>query len=418
MNHIAVIILIALLAEYFFNTLADVLNLNALSKDLPPSFRGVYDAEQYRKSQEYLRVNTRLGWVASVVSLIAILLFWFGKGFPALDGWLRELNQGPIITGLLFSGILILLKMLLSQPFSIYNTFVIEQRFGFNKTTWQTYVMDRLKGLMLALLLGVPLLAGILAFFEYAGTGAWLYCWGAVALFTLFIQFIAPTWIMPLFNKFSPIEPGELRSAILSYARDIGFSLENVFVMDGSKRSSKSNAFFTGFGRHRRIVLFDTLISQTSTRELVAILAHEMGHYKKRHILISLIISMVHTGILFFLLSLFLTYQGLFDAFYMGTPSVYAGLVFFSMLFSPIELFLSILMQMLSRRNEYEADRFAAETTRDPEALAGALKKLSVENLSNLTPHPLYVVLNYSHPPIIERLNALCRSGLPARGAP
>lgn len=411
MNHIAVIILIALLAEYFLNTLADVLNLKALSKELPQSFRGVYDAERYWKSQEYLRANTRLGWAASVVGLIAILVFWFAKGFPVLDDWLRELNQGPIITGLLFSGVLVLLKMLLSQPFSIYNTFVIEQRFGFNKTTWQTYVMDRLKGLLLAILLGVPLLAGILAFFEYAGVWAWLYCWGAVTIFTLLIQFIAPTWIMPLFNKFTPIEPGELKSAILSYARDIGFSLENVFIMDGSKRSSKSNAFFTGFGRHRRIVLFDTLINKTSTRELVAILAHEMGHYKKRHILISLVISIIHTGILFFLLSLFLTYQGLFDAFYMGTPSVYAGFVFFSMLFSPIELFLNILMQMLSRRNEYQADRFAAETTRDPKALAGALKKLSVENLSNLTPHPLYVVLNYSHPPMIERLNALSDIG-------
>jgi STE24 endopeptidase len=407
LNPVAVLILTVIIAEFIVTAIADRLNLRGLSQPLPPILSDIYDADQYRKSQHYLTVNTYFDWVNSGVSLAVTLLFWFGKGFTILDAGLREMNQGPILTGLLFIGTLALLKSLVDLPFSIYHTFVIEEKFGFNKTTVRTFILDRLKGLGLALLLGIPLLTGILAFLEYCGHNAWLYCWGVVVVFMLILQFVAPTWIMPLFNKFTPIEPGELKTAILSYAQRIGFSLENVFVMDGSKRSSKSNAFFTGFGRHRRIVLFDTLINHTGAGELVAVLAHEMGHYKKHHILLSLLIGIAHTGVLFFLLSLFLSYQGLFDAFYVSEMSVYAGLIFFSMLYTPIELFMGILMQLLSRKNEYAADRFAAETTHDPEALISALKKLAAENLSNLTPHPFYVFLTYSHPPLMDRLQAL-----------
>jgi len=212
---------------------------------------------------------------------------------------------------------------------------------------------------------------------------------------------------MPLFNKFDPIEEGELKEAIMNYARSIRFPLENVFVMDGSKRSSKSNAFFAGFGKHKRIVLFDTLIAQHTVAELVAVLAHEMGHYKKKHIQKMLVAGIVHVGLMFFLMSLFISYQGLFDAFFVENKSVYAGLIFFSMLFSPIEFFLGIIMQWFSRKNEYEADRFAVETTEDHHALTDALKKLSVSNLSNLMPHPFYVFLNYTHPPVLERIKAL-----------
>lgn len=407
MNAIAVLILSVIIAEFVLSTIADLLNLRSLSRELPPALSDIYDSGQYRKSQHYLTVNTYFGWVKGAVNLSITLLFWFGKGFEALDTWLRGMNQGTLLTGLLFIGTLAFFKLLLDLPFSIYGTFVIEEKFGFNKTTVRTFLLDRLKGLGLSLLLGIPLLTGILAFLEYSGHNAWLYCWGIVTGFMLIVQFVAPTWIMPLFNKFTPIEPGELKTAILSYARQIGFSLENVFVMDGSKRSSKSNAFFTGFGRHRRIVLFDTLIAHTGVRELVAVLAHEMGHYKKRHILLSLLIGISHTGILFFLLSYFLTNPSLFDAFYVSNLSIYAGLVFFGMLYTPIELFMGILMQLLSRKNEFAADRFAAKTTRDPEALMSALKKLAAENLSNLTPHPFYVFLNYSHPPLLERLHAL-----------
>jgi len=212
---------------------------------------------------------------------------------------------------------------------------------------------------------------------------------------------------MPLFNKFEPLEDGELKTAIISYADAVNFPLKNVFVMDGSKRSGKSNAFFTGFGKNKRIALFDTLIAQHTVSELVAVLAHEIGHYKKKHILKSLIIGIVHTGVMFFLLSLFISYQGLFDAFYMDQQSVYAGLIFFGMLYSPIEFFLGIFLQMRSRKNEYEADRFAVETTKDSESMTNALKKLSAHNLSNLVPHPFYVFMNYSHPPVLERIKAI-----------
>jgi STE24 endopeptidase len=407
MNFIAVIILAAIIGDLILNGLADYLNLKALRKDLPEEFQGVYDSDRYRLSQDYLRVNTRFDWVVSAVNLILILVFWFGGGFPLLDGWVRAWNAGPVITGLAYIAILALLMSIISLPFSIYRTFVIEERFDFNKTTWITFIKDRLKGLVLAILLGGPLLAGILAFFEYAGSYAWLYCWLAVAVYMLVVQFIAPTWIMPLFNKFNPLEEGELREAITAYARSIKFPLKNIFVMDGSRRSSKSNAFFTGFGRHKRIVLFDTLVENHSVSELVAILAHEMGHYKKKHILISLVSGVLQTGLMFYLLSLFISYQGMFDAFYMRQPSVYAGLIFFSLLYSPLDFFLGIFSQMLSRKHEYVADLFSVKTTDNPRAMITALKKLSVQNLSNLVPHPFYVFLNYSHPPVLQRIKAI-----------
>ena len=303
MNFIAVIILVTLIVDYMLHGLADVLNLKVLRNELPEAFQGVYDKDRYGKSQEYLRANTRFGWVTSTFSLLVILIFWFAKGFPLLDHWVRSWNLGPVITGLIYIGALILFKALLSLPFSVYSTFVIEERFGFNKTTWSTFVVDIIKGLILSILLGGALLSGILAFFEYAGSDAWWYCWIVVTIFMLVVQLIAPIWIMPLFNKFNPLEEGDLKEAIISYARSVKFSLKNIYVMDGSRRSSKSNAFFTGFGRHKRIVLFDTLIMQHTISELVAVLAHEMGHYKKKHIIQAMIIGVVQAGILFFLFS-------------------------------------------------------------------------------------------------------------------
>jgi STE24 endopeptidase len=255
------------------------------------------------------------------------------------------------------------------------------------------------------------LLAGILMFFEYAGVYAWIYCWMAVVVFMLVMQVVAPTWIMPLFNKFQPLSPGPLKSAILDYAASIDFPLKNVFIMDGSKRSRKTNAFFTGFGSHKRIVLYDTLVADHSTEELVTVLAHEMGHYKKKHVLWMLLAGIAQTGVMLYLLSLFISAPSLFAAFYMEIPSVYAGLVFFGILFAPLDFFMGIVMQFFSRRNEYAADRFAVKTTGDAASFATALKKLAVNNLSNLTPHPLYVVLNYSHPPVIERLKAISAAG-------
>jgi len=407
MNLIAVIILTVVFAEFVLSFISDLLNLKMLRRDLPDAFREWYDADRYRKSQEYLMVNTRFGWIVSSLGLVVFLVFWFSKGFPLVDRWVQTYHQGPVITGIIYIGVLVILKTLISLPFSIYSTFVIEERFGFNKTTWSTFMTDLIKGLVLAVILGGPLLAGILAFFEYTGQGAWLYCWIAVALYMLAVQYIAPTWIMPLFNKFTPLEDGELKQAIFSYARSINFPLENVFVMDGSKRSKKSNAFFTGFGKHRRIVLFDTLVKQHEVSELVAVLAHEMGHYKKKHIQKTLIIGILQMGVMFFLLSVFISYQGLFDAFYMERKSIYSGLIFFGLLYSPVELSTGILMQILLRKNEYEADKFSVETTKDQSAMINALKKLSVHNLSNLLPHRLYVFLNYSHPPVLKRIKAI-----------
>ncbi len=407
MNYIAVIILITVLADFILHTFADYLNLKNLTTELPNEFRNIYDAEKYIKTQEYLKTNTRFGWMSSSFDMIILLIFWFGKGFIYLDLWVKSLKTGAVFSGLIYIGILLLLKALISLPFSIYDTFVIEERFGFNKTTPITFISDIFKGLFLTILLGGPLLAGILYFFEWAGAGAWLYCWILSTLFILILQFIAPVWIMPLFNRFEPLEEGKLKDAIVEYARSIGFSLKNIYVMDGSKRSGKANAFFTGFGKSKRIVLFDTLIEKQSVSELIAVIAHEMGHYRKKHILQGVILGIIKMGLMFFLLSLFISYQGLFDAFYMQDKSVYAGLVFFGMLYVPLDFFTGILTQMFSRRNEYEADRFAVETTGDSNSLITALKKLSVENLSNLVPHPLYVFLNYSHPPLLNRIRAL-----------
>jgi len=411
MNPYALIILVTLLFEFILGWISDLLNLSLLSVDLPEVFGDVYDAEKYRKSQAYTRMNTKFGWITSSFDLAVMLLFWFSGGFDWLDRLVRSWGGHPILTGLAFIGILILFKTLLSLPFSAFGTFVIEEKFGFNKTSPKTFIMDLVKGLVLAVVLGGPLLAGLLALFQYAGRWAWLLCWIAATLFTLFVQFIAPTWIMPLFNKFTPLQEGELKEKILAYASAVRYPLKGVFVMDGSKRSEKSNAFFTGFGKNKRIALYDTLIAKHSAAEMVTILAHEIGHYKLRHIPKNMAIGILHSGVVFYLLSLFVRERGLFDAFFMTDVSIYAGFLFFGMLYAPIEFILSIVLHMLSRRHEIEADRFASETTRTPEAFIDALKKLTAHNLGNLNPHPVSVFLNYSHPPVMERIRRI-RSAL------
>jgi len=414
MNLYAIVILTTLLVGYLLNLVADLLNLRALKHQVPVELDGLYDQEAYRSSQSYIRVGTRFGWVSETWMLVVILVFWFAGGFQVLDGFVRSWSLGPIGSGLAYIGILISGQTLLSLPFQLYSTFVIEARFGFNQTSLATFCADRLKACGLAIVLGGPLLAGLLAFLIYAGPYAWLYCWGVITLFSLALQLIAPTWIMPLFNTFTPLAPGELREAILTYAQAVKFPLDDVYVMDGSKRSSKSNAFFTGFGRHKRIALFDTLVNAHSVPELLSVVAHEVGHYKMRHIVKNMVLGIVHTGVLLYLLSIFLHHPGLFDAFYVTEPSVYAGLVFFGMLYAPVELLLSIGMQIVSRQHEYDADRYAVETAGNPAALGEALKKLALHNLSNLSPHPFYVFLHYSHPPIWQRLQAIERLAAPS----
>ncbi len=407
MNIFAIIILAAFFLEFALELAGNLLNLSTLKLELPPALHGIYNGEDYRKSQEYLRVRTRFGLLGSSFTLILLLVFWFSGGFNWLDQTIKGWHLIPLVTGLLYIGMLFLGYSLLTLPFRIYGTFAIEERFGFNRTTPPTFLLDQVKGLGIALVIGGILLTGILALFRYAGVYAWLYCWVSVIIFSLILQYVAPTWIMPLFNKFTPMVPGELKEAILSYTHSVDFPIKNVLVMDGSKRSSKSNAFFTGFGGNKRIAIFDTLIAQHSIPEIVAVLAHEVGHYKKKHILKGTIIGIIHTGIIFFLLSLSLNSPGLYTAFYMREESIYAGLIFFGLLYTPIESVLSLVMQMISRSNEYQADRFAARTIAEPNVLIGALKKLSANNLSNLTPHPFYVFLNYSHPPLRQRIEAI-----------
>ena len=404
---ITYIILFTILADFLLNTTADLFNLNNMEKQVPDEFKDLCSNEQYKRSLDYLTATTKLEIASSSVAVLVILGFWFFKGFVFLDHAVRAWGFGPVLSGLFYIAILLILKFLVALPFSVYSTFVIEEQFGFNTTNAKIFISDTVKSFILAAIIGSPLLCLILLFFEKAGPDAWWMCWTASALFIIAVQFIVPTWILPLFNKFTPLEDGELRRSIREYADSIRFSVANIFVMDGSKRSTKSNAFFTGFGKNRRIVLFDTLIRNHSAKELLAVLAHEMGHYKKGHLLKNLGIGIVQTGIIFFLMSVIIHEKALFDAFFMDQMSIYAGLIFFGLLYSPIDLAVSTLMRVVSRKDEFEADRFAAQTGDHAPHLVRALKKLSVNNLSNLTPHPFYVFLNYSHPPVLDRIRRL-----------
>jgi len=407
MNAYALIILAALAAEYLLNLASDVLTLRTVQSDLPAEFEDTFDEDEYQETQEYTRVRTRFGLLRSTVGLGVLLAFWFAGGFAGLNTLVRGRELGPIVTGLFYVGLLAVGRGVLSVPFDVYSTFVIEERFGFNETTPRTFLLDRLKGLALGVAIGGPLLAAILWFFQSTGPYAWVYAWVAVTVVMLLLQYVAPRFLMPLFNDFDRLEEGDLRDALLSYADAVDFSLDDIYVMDGSRRSSKSNAFFTGFGRNRRIVLFDTLVNQHTVDELTSVVAHEVGHYKKDHILQRMIISVLQTGVLFLLLSFFLQAEGLYEAFYVEHMSVYAGLVFFGLLYTPVDVLLSIPLHAWSRRHEYEADRFAVETTGQPETFVRGLKRLAETNLSNLTPHPLTVLLNYSHPPLIKRIEAI-----------
>jgi STE24 endopeptidase len=386
-----------------------VLNLRALDPDVPPEFRSVYDPGRYRRAQEYTRARTRFGLVTRTLDVVLLLVFWLAGGFAWLDGLARGLGLGPVATGLVFLAALGLGRFVLALPLRWWSTFVVEERFGFNKTTPWTFWTDAAKGLVLAAVLGGPLVALVLWLFVTLGSSAWLWGWLAVGLYLVAVQFIAPTWIMPLFNRFTPLPTGELHDQILAYARDVAFPLEGVSVIDGSRRSTKGNAFFTGFGRHKRIALFDTLLATLDGRQILAVLAHEIGHYKRRHVLVGLAIAVVHTGVVLFLVSLLLDRSGLYQAFGVETPSVHTGLVFAALLLSGLELALGPVLAAWSRRNEYEADGFAAATTGDGEPLAAALARLSADSLANLTPHPLHVALHHSHPPVLARVRALRR---------
>ncbi len=408
------IIIVIIILDYLFDRVMDYLNASRWSKVLPDELRGIYDEKKYRKSQEYARVNMRFGIIASTLSFAFILLMLAFGGFGYLDVFIRQYTVHPVWMALLFFGILGLASDILSTPFDIYGTFVIEERFGFNRTTPGTYILDKLKGWLLAVLIGGGLLAVFVWFYNTAGALFWLYAWLAFTAFSVFMMMFYSTLIVPLFNKQTPLERGPLRKAIEDYADTAGFRLDDIYVIDGSKRSAKANAYFSGLGPKKRIVLFDTLIKEHSTEEhsteeLVSILAHEIGHYKKKHTLKGMTVSVIHTGVMLFLLGLFINRPELSMALGSENQSFHMGILAFGLLYSPVSLILGILVNRMSRKHEYEADAFAARTY-DGVCLQEALKKLSVNHLSNLRPHPAYVYVHYSHPPLLQRLEQLDRS--------
>ena len=410
MNLFLAIIVGTIIFEYVLSFVSRQLNLQSLTTNLPDQFIGFYDEEKYAKSQNYTRANSSFGRISSTFNFILILAVIFLGLFDTLDQYARSFGYSPLITGLIFFGIITIIQDILSTPFSLYSTFIIEEEYGFNKSTPKIYVMDKLKSYLLLLLLGVPLISAILYFFESL-ENAWLYAWGLMALLSVVMPKIYTQFIAPMFNKFMPLEDGELRDLIENYSKEVDFPLTEVYVVDGSKRSAHSNAYFTGFGKNKRIVLFDTLMEDHTNEEILAILAHEVGHYKKKHIIKGMFTSIIHSGIMLYILGLFIKMPELHTAMGMSAeqPSVYAGLIFFSLLYAPIELVLSIMFNILSRKHEFEADEYSAQTLKNTSHMISGLKNLTVKNLGNLTPHPLPVFLSYSHPPVLDRISALER---------
>lgn len=397
------IIIGILVLDFLFEKYLDYLNTTTMSETLPDEVKGVYDEEKYRKQQAYQRENHRFGILTSSFSIAVTLAMFLFYGFALVDGWAWGLTSNAILAALIFFGILMFASDVISLPFSVYDTFKIEEKYGFNKTTPKTFVLDKIKGWLIGAVIGGGLLALVIFIYQKTGNLFWVYAWLVVGVFSVFMAMFYSNLIVPLFNKQTPLEEGELRDAISGFSKKVGFKLDNIFVIDGSKRSTKANAYFTGLGAKKRIVLYDTLINDLEIDELVAVLAHEIGHYKKKHVVQGLLIGLLQTGVVLFIFGLLIDNQNLSRALGVEQPNFHIGLVAFGVLYTPISFFTGIFMNMLSRKNEYQADRFAAENY-GSEPLASALKKLSVKNLSNLTPHKAYVFFHYSHPTLLQRL--------------
>jgi len=404
---IVFIILVSIvIADFLLESRLELLNLKNLSAKLPDELKDLYDAEKYLKSQNYERVNIRFGLIGSAFNLALILGMFFLDGFAYVDRLAMTVSANPLWHPLIFFGILGLAFDILNTPFAIYGTFVIEQRFGFNKTTPRLFIADKLKGLLLSAIIGGGLMALVVWFYLQTTVYFWLWAWLLISVFMLFMTFFYSSLIVPLFNKQKPLEDGDLKSQITSFAQQAGFRLDEIYTIDGSKRSTKANAYFSGFGRKKRIVLFDTLINELSTEEIVAVLMHEIGHYRKKHIISGMILSFIQSGVMLFILSLFVSLPVLSQALGVPDASFHIGLITFGILFSPISMIIGLAMNKRSRTNEYQADRFAAGFGLG-DALIESLKKLSINNLSNLTPHPLYVFFHYSHPTLLQRIRNL-----------
>ena len=406
-------VLIANVGMYLLDTVANRLNLRALKPELPPDFEGVYDREEYGRFLSYTAATANFERVEATWDLALLLGFWLSGGYDWLDRVVRSAHLGLVETGLLYFGALFFGKWLLGLPLEIYDTFRIEERFGFNKTTPGTFAGDQVKSLGLSAVLGGALLALVLAMLQRAGAGVvWLfYAWAAIALLLVAMIYAAPALVLPMFNKLTPLEEGDLRREIMACAERLRFPLAEISIMDSSRRSTKANAFFTGIGGTKRVVLYDTLVKNHTTEELVAVLAHEIGHYKLRHIVKHIGVAILNIGVFLFLAQCLIHTPALYAAFGVRQPSVYTGLALFLVPYGPLSRVLGLARGAQSRSHEFAADRFAAEGTGMPHALGEALKKLSRNNLGNLSPHPLYVFLYHSHPPVVARVRALEGAG-------
>lgn len=403
-----IIITAIIIVSFIVEQMLALLNYSRMSSAIPELLRDVYEADRYRKSQDYHQANYFFNIIKdSVSTVIIIAMLWFG-GFALINSSVFSVTGNAIWQGLAFFGILGVASSLLSMPFDIYNTFVIEEKYGFNRTTPGTFIRDLLKGWVLAIILGGGMLAGIIALYLATGPNFWLVAWAMVTAFMLLLTYFYSSVIVPLFNRQTPLEPGPLREAIEAFAQKTDFNLSGIFVIDGSKRSTKANAYFSGFGSKKRIVLFDTLIHEHTIEELVAILAHEIGHNKYRHTLKRMVAGIFQTGVMLGLFSLIAGNPLLSEALGAHRPGFHLALMAFALLYSPVSQVTGLVMNIFSRKHEYQADAFVA-TNYNAGYLITALKKLSQNNLSNLTPHPAYVFVNYSHPPLLKRLEALIR---------
>jgi STE24 endopeptidase len=400
------LIVFIIIFNYVLERILDFLNSKQWSETLPEELNGIYDAEQYKKSQNYKRINDKFGLLTNTFSFLVVITMLFFHVFGFIDQYARSITDNTVLIGMIFFGILMFASDLVNTPFALYDTFVIEEQFGFNKTTVRTYIFDKIKGWILMAVIGGGVLALIIWFYNKTETYFWLYAWGAISLFMIFITIFYSTLIVPLFNKQTPLEEGELRDAIRAFCEKAGFQLQNIFVINGSKRSTKANAYFTGLGKSKRIVLYDTLIDDLTNEEIVAVLAHEIGHYKKKHTFSGIFISIIQTGITLYVFSLFTVNPLLSWALGAKVKGVHMALMAFGVIYSPFSTIVGLGMNFLSRKNEYEADKFASDHGTGDD-LISALKKLSSNNLSNLTPHKSYVFFHYSHPTLLQRIQAL-----------
>lgn len=406
MNSLFVLLVAILVAQYLLESTATLLTLRNLQSPPPPELHDLYDKNTRLTSIQYNRSSLILRLTRQTCSIIVMLIILTYSLFAPLDTLIRSVGFSSTVTGTIFISTLLFAQYLLNIPFTLYSTFILEARYGFNQTSLSTFIMDQFKAIFLTVLLGVPVLLSVLYVFENTYNG-WIYCWLGLTFFSLLLQFIAPVWIMPLFNTFSPLSNGPYLEEVQSFLKKLDFRISGLFTMDGSKRSTKGNAFFTGFGVTRKIVLFDTLLSLLSPQEVVAVLAHEIGHFKRHHIHKMFLIRTVYTAMMFYIFSVFLEYPVFSYSAGFAEHSIYAGLISFSLFFTPIETVSASITNYISRLHEYEADLFSAQKTGVPSHLVAGLKKLSTSHLSVITQHPLEIILHYSHPPLEMRLRHL-----------